>query len=403
MSEDTPIPGPLNNVIRIDDERIKGHLDRVVRGTVEETLNSLLDAEADRLCNAQRYERSDARRDTRAGHYERSLETKAGEVTLKVPKLRRQTFETAIIERYRRREASVEEALIEMYLAGVSVRRVEDITEALWGTRVSPSTVSDLNKKIYATIETWRNRPIEGEHPYVYLDGIVMKRTWAGEVRNVSLLVAIAVNSEGYREILGIVEGAKEDKAGWSGFLKHLKERGLKGVRLIISDACIGLAESAAEFFPEAAWQRCTVHFYRNVSSHVPRPKMREVAAMLKAIHAAEDAAAARDKARQVVAKLREQRLTKAADLIEASVDETLAYYGFPEEHWRRIRTNNPLERILREIRRRTRVVGAFPDGESALNLAAARLRHIAGSEWSAKRYLSMEFLKDLQTTTVTA
>jgi transposase-like protein len=403
MSEDTPIPGPLNNVIRIDDERIKGHLDRVVRGTVEETLNSLLDAEADRLCNAQRYERSDARRDTRAGHYERSLETKAGEVTLKVPKLRRQTFETAIIERYRRREASVEEALIEMYLVGVSVRRVEDITEALWGTRVSPSTVSDLNKKIYATIETWRNRPIEGEHPYVYLDGIVMKRTWAGEVRNVSLLVAIAVNSEGYREILGIVEGAKEDKAGWSGFLKHLKERGLKGVRLIISDACIGLAESAAEFFPEAAWQRCTVHFYRNVFSHVPRPKMREVAAMLKAIHAAEDAAAARDKARQVVAKLREQRLTKAADLIEASVEETLAYYGFPEEHWRRIRTNNPLERILREIRRRTRVVGACPDGESALNLAAARLRHIAGSEWSAKRYLSMEFLKDLQTTTVTA
>jgi putative transposase len=134
MSEDTPIPGPLNNVIRIDDERIKGHLDRVVRGTVEETLNSLLDAEADRLCNAQRYERTEARRDTRAGHYERNLETKAGEVTLKVPKLRRQTFETAIIERYRRREASVEEALIEMYLAGVSVRRVEDITEALWGT-----------------------------------------------------------------------------------------------------------------------------------------------------------------------------------------------------------------------------------------------------------------------------
>jgi transposase-like protein len=401
--EDTAIPGALNNVIRIDDERIKGHLDRVVRGTVEETLNCLLDAEADRLCNAQRYERTEARRDTRAGHYERSLETKAGEVTLKVPKLRRQTFETAIIERYRRREASVEEALIEMYLAGVSVRRVEDITEALWGTRVSPSTVSDLNKKIYATIEAWRNRPIEGEHPYVYLDGIVMKRTWAGEVRNVSLLVAIAVNSEGFREILGIVEGAKEDKAGWSGFLKHLKERGLKGVRLIISDACIGLAESAAEFFPDAAWQRCTVHFYRNVFSHVPRQKMREVAAMLKAIHAAEDVQAAREKARQVSAKLRDHRLTKAAELVESGIEETLAYYGFPEEHWRRIRTNNPLERILREIRRRTRVVGAFPDGESALNLAAARLRHVAGTEWSTKRYLSMEFLLGQQAQSTTA
>src|SRR6516162_2825916 len=136
---------------------------------------------------------------------------------LKIPKLRQQTFETAIIERYRRRESSVEEALIEMYLAGVSVRRVED-TEALWGTRVSPSTVSDLNKKIYGTIEAWRNRPIEGDHPYVYLDGIVLKRSWAGEVRNVSLLVAIGVNERGYREILGICEGAKEDKSGWSAF-----------------------------------------------------------------------------------------------------------------------------------------------------------------------------------------
>jgi transposase-like protein len=396
MADETETP--LNNVIRIDDERIKGHLDRVVRGTVEETLNALLDAEADRLCNAQRYERTEARRDTRAGHYERGLQTKAGEVTLKVPKLRRQTFETAIIERYRRRETSVEEALIEMYLAGVSVRRVEDITEALWGTRVSPSTVSELNKKIYETIDAWRNRPIEGEHPYVYLDGIVMKRSWAGEVRNVSLLVAIAVNSEGYREILGIVEGAKEDKAGWSGFLKHLKERGLCGVQLIVSDACMGLAEAAAEFFPDAAWQRCVVHFYRNVFSHVPRPKMREVAAMLKAIHAAEDVQAAREKARQVVEKLRAQRLTRAAELVAASVEETFAYYRFPEEHWRRIRTNNPLERILREIRRRTRVVGSFPDGQSALNLAAARLRHVAGTEWSTKRYLSMDLLAGHQT-----
>src|SRR3974390_1323366 len=253
-NEDTPIPGALNNVIRIDDERIKGHLDRVVRGTVEETLNALLDAEADRLCNAQRYERSDARRDTRAGHYERGLQTGG-------PKLRRQTFETAIIERYRRRESSVEEALIEMYLAGVSVRRVEDITEALWGTRVSPSTGSDLNKTIYGTIEARRNRRIEGEHPYLYLDGIVMKRSWAGEVRNVSLLVASAVNSEGYREILGICEGAKEDKSGWSAFLRHLVDRGLKGVQLIISDACRGLVESAAEYLPEANWQRCVVHF----------------------------------------------------------------------------------------------------------------------------------------------
>jgi len=220
---------PMGNVIHIDEARIRDHLGEMVRGTVEEALNAMLDAEADRLCGADRYQRSEARKDTRAGHYERSLHTKAGEVKLKMPKLRQQTFETAIIERYRRRESSVEEALIEMYLAGVSVRRVEDITEALWGTKVSPSTVSNLNKKIYEKIEAWRNAPIEGTHPYVYLDGIVMKRSWAGEVRNVSLLVAIGVTSEGFRDVLGICEGAKEDKSGWSSFLRHLVDRGLSG------------------------------------------------------------------------------------------------------------------------------------------------------------------------------
>src|ERR1700676_4073640 len=179
MSEDDGLKA-MGQVIQIDEARIRDHLGEMVRGTVEETLNALLDAEADRLCGAGRYERTQGRQDTRAGSYERSLHTVAGEVNLKVPKLRRQTFETAIIERYRRRESSVEEALIEMYLAGISVRRVEDITEALGGTRVSPSTVSNLNQKIYAKIEAWRNRRIEGEHPYLYLDGIVMKRSWAG-------------------------------------------------------------------------------------------------------------------------------------------------------------------------------------------------------------------------------
>ena len=165
----------INKVVHIDDAKIRNHLDVLVKDSVEETLNALLDAEADRMCGAQRYERSADRVDGRAGHYERKLHTKAGEVNLKVPKLRRQTFETGIIERYKRREASVEEALIEMYLAGVSVRRVEDITEALWGTRVSSGTVSKLNQKIYGQLEQWRQKPIEGDFPYVYLDGIVLK------------------------------------------------------------------------------------------------------------------------------------------------------------------------------------------------------------------------------------
>src|SRR5215210_4835301 len=294
-------------------------------------------------------------------------------------------------KRYRRRESSVEEALIEMYLAGISVRRVEDITEALWGTRVSPSTVSNLNKKIYAKIEAWRNRPIEAEHPYLFLDGIVMKRSWAGEVRNVSWLVAIGVTAEGYREILGICEGAKEDKSGWSAFLRHLVERGLKGVELITSDACRGLVESIGEYLPEAQWQRCVVHFYRNVFSHVPATKVRDVSHRLKAIHAQENRAAAEAKAKAVVEELHGLRMARAAELVEAHVGETLTYYGFPDCHWIKLRTNNPLERIMREIRRRTRVVGAFPDGQSCLNLAAARLRHIAGTQWSTHKYMNME------------
>ena len=382
-------------VIQINENLIQAHLGEMVRGTVEQTLNQMLEAEADRLCNAERYERTTARKDTRAGHYPRKFHTKAGEVTLQMPKLRRQTFETAIIERYRRRETSVEEALIEMYLAGVSVRRIEDITEALWGTKVSPGTISKLNQKVYQHIEAWRSRPIREEVPYVYLDGIVLKRSWAGEVRNVSVLVAIGVTTQGYRQILGVAEGAKEDKAGWSSFLSHLKQRGLSGVRLFTSDACLGLVESVAEFFPEARWQRCTVHFYRNVFSVVPRAKMPMVADMLKAIHAAEDLAAAHQKADAVADRLQELRLTQAAAKVRDGIAETLTFFQFPRKHRRRIRTNNALERIMREIRRRTRVVGAFPDGQSALMLCAARLRHISGTQWGQKRYLNMELLKD--------
>src|SRR5271165_1963163 len=223
----------LSQVIQIDEGKIQEHLGEVVRNTVEETLNAMLDAEADRLCRAERYERTEARKDTRAGSYQRHLQTKAGEVTLKVPKLRNLPFETAIIERYRRRESSVEEALVEMYLAGVSVRRVEDITEALWGTRVSPSTVSELNQKIYVHIEEWRQRRLTGSYPYVYLDGIWLKRSWGGEVKNVAVLVAIGVREDGYREILGVVEGMKEDTESWRSFLRHLKQRGLAGVQLV--------------------------------------------------------------------------------------------------------------------------------------------------------------------------
>jgi transposase-like protein len=385
--------GSQEKIIRVDESLVKRELSDIVRGTVEETLNKLLDAEADELCGAGRYERNPDRVDTRAGSYQRNLDTKAGRVTLKVPKLRTIPFESAIIDRYKRRECSVEEALIEMYLAGVSVRRVEDITEALWGTRASAGLISKLNKQVYEKIESWRNRKIEGRHAYVYLDGIVLKRTWADEVRNVSILVAFGVNEDGYREILGAAEGAKEDKAGWGSFIAHLKERGLTGVRLFISDKCMGLVESLAEYYPESLWQRCTVHFYRNVFTNVPSTKVKDVAAMLKAIHAQEDRQAALEKAQAVVAKLKAMKLHMAAKTLEEGILETLTYTEFPREHWRKLRTNNPMERIMREIRRRTRVVGNFPDGNSALMLVTSRLRYIAGRQWGTRCYMNMDLL----------
>jgi transposase-like protein len=385
----------LNRAIRIDEAQIRSHLDTLVRDSVEDTLNKLLDSEADRLCNARRYEHSEERTDRRAGHYPRKLQTRVGEVQLKMPRLRQAALDTLIIERYRRKEASIEESLVEMYLAGLSVRTVEDMSEQLVGSRVSASTVSDLNQKIYQRIELWRNRPIEGKYPYVYLDGIYLKRSWGGEVRNVAILVAVGVNEAGFREILGICEGAKEDLESWKNFLCHLKQRGLKGVQLVISDKCLGLLEALGQVYPEVLWQRCMVHWYRNVFSMVPSGKVKAVAAMLKAIHAQEDKAAALAKAEDVIAKLKAMKLGQAAEKVREGVEETLRYMAFPSEHWRRIRTNNMLERAMREIRRRTNAVGCFPDGTSALMLSAARLRHVAGGKWGTQQYLNMKRLEE--------
>ena len=384
------------NIIHLNEDAVKKELGDLVRQSVEDTLNTLLDEEADRLTNAKRYERTGERIDTRAGHYTRKLGTKAGEVTLKVPKLRTLPFETAIIKRYQRREISVEEALVEMYLAGVSVRKVEDITEALWGSRVSAGTISNLNKKVYVHIDEWRQRPLKKSYPYVYLDGIYLKRNWGGTYENVAVLVAMAVNDDGDREVIGAAEGMKEDTASWLEFLKSLKERGLNGTRLFIGDRNLGLLESINNVFPYAKFQRCTVHFYRNVFSVVPRGKVKLVAAMLRAIHASEDMASAKEKANAVAVKLREMKLMEAAKKVENSITETLSYMHFPREHWTRIRSNNVIERLNREIRRRTRVVGAFPDGQSALMLVCARLRYMESSMWGKRKYMSMTHLDEM-------
>ena len=385
-----------DNILQLNTEFVHNELKDLVRNSVEETLNAMLDAEADRLVNADRYARSEEREGYRAGHYDRSFTTTSGEVNLRMPKLKGVTFETAIIERYRRRESSVEESLIEMYLAGVSVRRVEDITEALWGTKVSPGTISNLNKKAYENIEKWRTRPLCGEYPYLYVDGIFLKRCWGGEYESVSILIAVGVNEDGSREVLGAAEGLKEDLESWKNFFVSLKERGLTGVKLIIGDRALGMTEALGQVFPNAKYQRCTVHFYRNVLSSVPKQRIEAVSKMLKAIHAQEDKDAAREKAKAVAEKLQAMKLQKAAKVVESGVEETLTYMGFPSQHWTRIRTNNTLERLNREIKRRTKVVGAFPDGEAALMLVCARLRYVAGNSWGEKKYLNMEHLKSM-------
>ena len=386
------------NMIQLNEDLIKNNLKDLVRNSVEETLNALLDHEADELVRADKYQRSAERQGYRSGHYDRNFTTSSGDVTLHVPKLKGVQFETAIIEKYRRRESSVEEALIEMYLAGVSVRRIEDVTEALWDSKVSPGTISNLNKKAYEHIEEWRMRPLSGEYPYVYVDGIYLKRCWGGEIQNVSVLIAIGVTEDGYREVIGAAEDMKEDRESWKSFFVYLKERGLSGVRLVIGDKCLGMLESIPEVFPEARYQRCTVHFYRNIFSVTPRMKMQEVTRMLKAIHSQEDKQAAREKAKMVVDKLREMKLSTAAKKLEDGIEETLTYMEFPVQRWHRIRTNNLTERVNREVRRRTRSIGAFPDGNSALMLVCARLRYVASNDWGQKRYLNMKHLYDLET-----
>lgn len=381
-------------IVSFDEKAIKNELRELVRRTVEDTLNGLLEEEADDLVGAERYERTANREAYRAGHYDRKLVTTSGEVTVRMPKLKGMRFTTAIIERYRRRETSVEEAMIEMYLAGVSTRRIEDVSEALWGASVSAATVSKLNEKAFESVEAWRSRPLTGAYPYVYVDGIYLKRAWGGAYENVAVMVAIGVNDDGYREVIGAAEGFTESADCWRDFLGWLKSRGLRGVRMFTGDKAAGMVGAIGEVFPDAAYQRCTVHFYRNVFSKVPKSKRRLVAGKLKAIHAQESFEASEEKALRVADDLEALKLKEAAKVVRDGYAETLTYTRFPMEHWKRIRTNNAIERLNREIRRRTRVVGTFPDGKSALMLVTARLKYVADSEWGSRRYLDVSLLE---------
>ena len=386
-----------SNIIQIDQNLLETRLDRLITEKMTQILNAMLDAEADEIANAARYERTGERRAYRAGHYGRRLTAKAGRLELKVPKLKGAVFESAVIERYRRREESVEEALIDMYLAGVSTRQVDDISQLLWGDRMPSQTLSDKLKKVYGDIDAWRTRPLEGEYPYVFVDGVWHKRSWGGSVENVSILVAIGINREGHREVIGVAEGMKEDRASWEQFFRGMIERGLKGVRLVVGDRCAGLVSTVNGMLPKARYQRCMVHFMRNVLSKVPPAHREWASAALKAVFAMESQESALAKAGTVAAEMESRRLRGAANRLREGIGETTTYLldEFPDGHRRRIRTNNMIERPDREIRRRTRVVGGFPDSNSALMLVCARIRYVTASEWSTRCYLDMSRLDD--------
>ena len=382
-------------ILQVDQAMLETTLDRMVRKSVEETLNAMLDAEADEITGAARYERSGERKAYRAGHYERDLTVKAGKMSLKVPKLKGAVFESAVIERYRRREESVEEALIDMYLAGVSTRQVDDVSQLLWGDRMPSQTLSDKLKKVYADIDEWRGRPLEQDYPYLFMDGVWHKRCWGGSVENVSILVAVGVGMDGRREVLSVAEGMKEDSESWREFIKGMLARGLKGVRLVTGDRCAGLVAAVNELLPGARYQRCMVHCERNILAKV-NPKNRDWAAdALKAIFSMESRDKALEKAESVAKDMEARKLREAAKCLREGIGETTTYLldDYPREHRRRIRTNNMIERLNREIRRRTRVVGSFPDGRSALMLICARVRYVTSSEWSTRRYLDMSRL----------
>ena len=384
-----------NPIVSFDEQAVKDELRELVRKIIEETINAMLDEEADQLVGAGSYERTDERAAYRAGHYERGFTTTSGQVTLKMPKLKGMRFATTVIERCKRRETSVEEAIIEMRLAGVSTRRIEDVGEILWGAGVSAGTVSNLNDKAFKSVDEWRCRPLAREYPYTCIDGIYLKRSWGGSYENVAVMAAIGVNEDGYREVIGCAEGFTESSECWRDFLSWLKSRGLRGVRMFVGDKAAGMVGSIAEVFPDAKYQRCTVHFYRNVLAKVPKSKRPQAAAMLKAIHAMESREASAAKAEAVAADLESMKLKEAAKVVRGGYAETLAYCEMPREHWRRIRTNNAIERLIAGVtvliglleRHRSRADNAHPFCQDEKTRLPAEMPRLDGRDARYQRF----------------
>lgn len=373
---------------RIPQEVVGQDLQAMLRGAVRVGLEVCLEAEVDALLGAAWYERVGGRRDHRNGHYRRDVLTSLGRVEVAMPRRRRGPLASHVVGRYQRRAAAVDEALTAAYVHGVSTRKLGTVTTALFGERVSRSSVSRVTQRLEQTVEGLRRAPIVGPHPYLYLDATFLDTRWARRVENVSVLVAYAVGADGYRHLLGVTLGAEESEASWSELLAQLTERGLSGVQLVIADDHAGLAAAVRRWLPEARRQRCVVHLERNVLTKVPHRLRARVAREVAAVFQAGSLPDATTRLARFVARW-DRQLPEAVACLRAGFPAATTYFAFPRAHWVRLRTTNGVERLHREIKRRTRAIGAFPDRASALRLVTAVA--IAGTAiWGDRQYLDV-------------
>ncbi len=356
---------------------------------------ALMEVEVAQHIGAERYERSGERNGQRNGYRERSWDTRVGTLDLKVPRVRDGSYFPSLLEPRKRAERALVAVVREAYVQGVSTRRVDDLVKALGLDGISRSQVSRLCEELDTEVERFRQRKLEGSYPFVWLDATFVKVRQDHRVVSMAIVIAIGVNTDGQREVLGLDVGPSEDGAFWHAFLRGLVARGLSGVQLVTSDAHEGLKGAIAAVLQGAGWQRCRTHFMRNALALVPKGAQQMVAATIRTVFVQPDPQAAREQWRRVADSFR-GRFPKLAQLLDDAEADVLAYLAFPPEHWRQIWSNNPLERLNREVKRRTDVVGIFPTDTAIVRLVGAVLAE-QHDEWQvSRRYFSAESLAKL-------
>ena len=354
-------------------------------------LQRLMEFEAQQRCGAGPHERSADRLNRRNGYRERALETRLGRLELRIPKLRQGSYFPSFLEPRKASEQALVAVVQEAYVKGVSTRKVDDLVQALGMTGISKSQVSRFCAELDERVGEFLDRELTGPWPYVWLDATYLKGRDAARVVSRAAVVAVGVNGEGRREVLGLAVGPAETEAFWLEFLRSLTARGLSGVKLVISDAHQGL-KAAAEKVLSGAWQRCRVHFMRNALAHVPRRQHQMVAAVIRTAFVQEDQAQARAQWREMADKLR-ARFPKLGELMDSAEDDVLAFMAFPKEHWPQLASTNPLERVHKEIKRRANVIGIFPNDAAIVRLVGTLLAE-QNDEWQiTRRYMSLEAL----------